>query len=180
MQVVRACLAEPSMSVKAVRAACPALDLCMDSGMLPAALSGTAVDVQAAALSIDAEPKFGMQPRAPCRPAANAWAVGPMPEQHLIPSKPLVLCGQAAYAREAGAIMNPNNSPGGQARAPCSLAGDVWAVGVLAYELLVGGPPFEADTKAATYQAILAVEPWVPAHLSPHVRDFLLQARLCV
>lgn len=165
------------MSVKAVRAACPTLDLCTDPGMLPKALSGTAADVQAAAFGLKSDPDPGMQPRAPCRPAANARAVGPTPDQHLIPSRPLAPCGLAADAWEAGATMDPTKSPSGQARAPCSLAVDVWAVGVLAYELLVGGPPFEADTKAATYQAILGVEPWVPPHLSPHARDFVLQAR---
>ena len=32
---------------------------------------------------------------------------------------------------------------------------DVWATGVLAYELLVGGSPFEADTKEETYEKIM-------------------------
>ena len=27
------------------------------------------------------------------------------------------------------------------------LPADIWALGILAYELMVGGPPFEADTK---------------------------------
>ena len=34
--------------------------------------------------------------------------------------------------------------PGGAAY---GLPADVWCVGILAYELLVGGPPFEADSK---------------------------------
>ena len=178
VQVVSACLAGPSMSVGALRAACPILDLRMDPGMRLTALSSTGVDVQTAAFGLKSDLDPSMQPRAPCRLAANARAVGPIPDQHLIPSKPLATCGLAADAREAGAPMDPNTNPSRQARAPCSLAVDVWAVGVLAYELLVGGPPFEADTKAATYQAILAIEPWVPPHLSPHARDFVLQACL--
>ncbi len=27
------------------------------------------------------------------------------------------------------------------------LATDIWALGILAYELMIGGPPFEADTR---------------------------------
>ena len=33
---------------------------------------------------------------------------------------------------------------------------DVWALGVMAYEFLVGRPPFEAATPAKTYELILA------------------------
>ena len=143
-----------------------------------AAVSGTAVDLRAARSYVDPGLYPTMQPGAPCRPPAHARAVGPKPDHHLIPSKPLASCDLAADALEAGADADPNINPGRQAWAACSSAVDVWAAGVLAYELLVGGPPFEADTKAATYQAILGVEPWVSPHLSPHARDFVLQARL--
>ena len=44
---------------------------------------------------------------------------------------------------------------------------------MLAYELLVGAPPFEADSKAATYAAILEKQPWLPQHLSAAARDFV-------
>ena len=37
----------------------------------------------------------------------------------------------------------PAGEPGGNYGLPA----DVWCCGVLAYELLVGGPPFEAETK---------------------------------
>ena len=32
---------------------------------------------------------------------------------------------------------------------------DVWAIGVLAYELLVGYPPFERESRRDTYEYIL-------------------------
>ena len=55
------------------------------------------------------------------------------------------------------------------------LPADVWAAGVLAYELLVGGSPFEADTKEETYDKILACRVWLPPHLSADAQDFVKQ-----
>ena len=53
---------------------------------------------------------------------------------------------------------------------------DVWCAGILAYELLVGGPPFEADTKEATYIRIIKTEPFIPGHLSAAAQDFIKSA----
>jgi len=53
---------------------------------------------------------------------------------------------------------------------------DVWCAGILAYELLVGGPPFEADTKEATYTRILKTEAVIPAHISRSAQDFIRSA----
>ena len=53
---------------------------------------------------------------------------------------------------------------------------DVWCAGILAYELLIGGPPFEADTKEATYTRILKTEPLIPAHISRAAQDFIRSA----
>jgi hypothetical protein len=53
---------------------------------------------------------------------------------------------------------------------------DVWCAGILAYELLVGGPPFEADTKEATYTRILKTEAVIPAHISRSAQDFIKSA----
>lgn len=40
---------------------------------------------------------------------------------------------------------------------------DAWAIGVLAYELITGKPPFERETRAATYE----VPTHTPIDLSP-------------
>ncbi|KFM23426.1 Serine/threonine-protein kinase ark1 [Auxenochlorella protothecoides] len=54
-----------------------------------------------------------------------------------------------------------------------TLAVDCWCVGVLAYELLIGGPPFEAPSKEATYTRIQKAEPFLPRHLSHAAKAFL-------
>ncbi|CAK0787082.1 hypothetical protein CVIRNUC_010298 [Coccomyxa viridis] len=53
---------------------------------------------------------------------------------------------------------------------------DIWALGVLACELLTGASPFEGDTKEETYGKILDTEVWLPSHLSPEAQDFVRQA----
>ena len=52
---------------------------------------------------------------------------------------------------------------------------DVWAVGVTAYELLVGAGPFEAASKDATHDKILSCQPFLPSHLSPAAQNFIQQ-----
>ena len=55
------------------------------------------------------------------------------------------------------------------------LPADIWALGVLACELLTGASPFEGDTKEETYEKILESEVWLPSHVSPAAQDFVHQ-----
>jgi aurora kinase, other len=50
---------------------------------------------------------------------------------------------------------------------------DIWALGVLAYEFIVGSPPFEAEGNSATYRRILKVDLQFPPHVSKEARDFI-------
>lgn len=51
---------------------------------------------------------------------------------------------------------------------------DVWATGVLAYELLMGRPPFEVDNEAETVGRILQCEDIAfDARFSPEWADFV-------
>ncbi|KAB7495056.1 Aurora kinase [Armadillidium nasatum] len=44
---------------------------------------------------------------------------------------------------------------------------DVWALGILCYELLCGSPPFEAESERMTYRLISRVEIRYPDHMTP-------------
>lgn len=50
---------------------------------------------------------------------------------------------------------------------------DVWSVGVLLYEILVGKPPFEASTYEETYRRILNAQYIFPPHVAPLARDLI-------
>lgn len=43
---------------------------------------------------------------------------------------------------------------------------DLWSLGVLCYEFLVGKPPFETETHAETYRRITQVDLKFPVHVS--------------
>jgi len=50
---------------------------------------------------------------------------------------------------------------------------DLWSLGVLCYELLVGKPPFETPTHDGTYQRITRVEYRFPINLLPEACDLI-------
>ncbi|KAG9508908.1 Aurora kinase A-A, partial [Fragariocoptes setiger] len=50
---------------------------------------------------------------------------------------------------------------------------DLWCLGVLTYEFLVGNPPFEMEKFEDTYSRIVQVIYTVPPHVSPEAKDFI-------
>ncbi len=50
---------------------------------------------------------------------------------------------------------------------------DVWSLGVLMYEFLVGSPPFEAEGYRATYRRISNVDLRFPPIVTPGARDLI-------
>lgn len=53
-------------------------------------------------------------------------------------------------------------------------------MGVLTFELIVGRPPFEKETRAATYEAIMYRNPAFPAWISDCARGFITSALIKV
>ncbi|XP_028391986.1 serine/threonine-protein kinase Aurora-2-like [Dendronephthya gigantea] len=50
---------------------------------------------------------------------------------------------------------------------------DLWSLGVLCYEFLVGKPPFEAEGHTETYKRISRVDLRFPSYVSPLARDLV-------
>lgn len=50
---------------------------------------------------------------------------------------------------------------------------DLWCLGVLTYEFLVGRPPFENDDTSVTYARIIGVKYSFPDYVSELARDFI-------
>jgi len=50
---------------------------------------------------------------------------------------------------------------------------DLWSLGVLTYEFLVGKPPFEAESNNETYKRITRVDVKYPGHVSTEAKDLI-------
>ena len=50
---------------------------------------------------------------------------------------------------------------------------DIWSLGILCYEFLVGRPPFEAETNQETYRRIASVDLSFPGHVSEPAKDLV-------
>merc|ERR1719321_802066 len=55
---------------------------------------------------------------------------------------------------------------------------DVWGLGVLLYEFLIGKPPFEDSSEKGTYKKIRNVSPSFPPHITKEAKD-LMTKLLC-
>ncbi|KFM69803.1 Aurora kinase A, partial [Stegodyphus mimosarum] len=52
---------------------------------------------------------------------------------------------------------------------------DLWCLGVLCYEFLVGSPPFESQSQQDTYKRIRKVDIHFPSHVSDLAKDFIMK-----
>ena len=50
---------------------------------------------------------------------------------------------------------------------------DIWSLGILCYEFLVGCPPFEAEDHQRTYDRIRQIDLKFPEFLSAEVKDMI-------
>ena len=50
---------------------------------------------------------------------------------------------------------------------------DLWSLGVLCYEFLVGKPPFEAEGNVETYRRISSVDLRFPGYMTDEAKDLI-------
>ncbi|KAL1407950.1 spindle assembly checkpoint kinase [Vanrija albida] len=76
------------------------------------------------------------------------------------------LCGTLSYVSPEMVLGQPHGR-----------AIDIWALGVLTYELVVGREPFEADTRGGprlVHMRICKCDVRFPGHVSPEAQDFVM------
>ncbi|BFZ19788.1 hypothetical protein BsWGS_22827 [Bradybaena similaris] len=83
---------------------------------------------------------------------------------HAPSSRRQTLCGTLDYLPPEMVEGKPHNE-----------AVDLWSLGVLCYEFLVGSPPFEAEGHSETYRRICKVDLKFPDHVSDGAKDLIVK-----
>lgn len=94
--------------------------------------------------------------RGDCKIADFGWSV------HAPSSRRQTMCGTLDYLPPEMVEGKHHNE-----------AVDLWSIGVLCYEFLVGNPPFEAEGHSETYRRIVKVDLKFPSHVSEGARDLI-------
>ncbi|KAL6773846.1 hypothetical protein ACKKBG_A22740 [Auxenochlorella protothecoides x Auxenochlorella symbiontica] len=122
------------------------------AGSLATSSSGRLPDLAGVSLSA----------RAPRAPAAGAEAgLGPASSQGSA-QRLVSLVGTADYV-----------SPEVLGNRAVTPAADLWALGCVLYQMLVGRPPFKSPSEYLTFQKVISLEYEIPEHLSPEAQDLI-------
>ena len=81
---------------------------------------------------------------------------------HAPTQRRLTLCGTLDYLPPEMVEAKPHDT-----------AVDIWCLGVLCYEFLVGEPPFMATNQDETFKRISTANVKYPAHISSEARDLI-------
>jgi serine/threonine-protein kinase len=101
---------------------------------------------------------FGTPPAAPCVPKIADFGVAKLPGRGGVPTQPCQWLGTPEY-------MAPEQA-GDREAGPAT---DVYALGVILYEMLTGRPPFRADEPLETLRQVRDDEPVSPRRLRPRL-----------